>query len=232
MRRFVFHNKLPSVKTDEILELQTCIQQLPSRDGQEQTYLVGIESVRDGRWTTHCEGTAVVKTSLNQNGTITQTNGSDLDKTTKNYSRTTTLDRITREDSDPYQLHPLTIHGCLQHALASAASYKHQNGDGDLKMSSSVGFKVAEIEEFKVFSGGEETRGDWTAHAINRSATPGDQVACVDVDLKDETEAVASTLRGLQVMRCEEETQDAFDNDLPPPDPKARIPPFLRPLLG
>ncbi|KAG6355193.1 hypothetical protein INS49_004274 [Diaporthe citri] len=162
LRGFVFQNKLPSIKTDEILELQTCIQPLPSRGAQEQTYLVGIES----------------------------------------------------------------------HALASAAADKHCNGGGEPKPCSTAGLKVVEIEEFMVFSGGEEPRGGWTVQSSNRSEALGGQVACVDVNLKDETGAVASTLRGLQVTVCGEETHEAFDTDMPPPDPKARIPAFLRPLLG
>ncbi|KAK7731959.1 hypothetical protein SLS63_005257 [Diaporthe eres] len=232
LRGFVFQNNLPFIKTDEILELQTCIQSLPSRGAQEQTYLVGIESVRDGRWTTHCEGTAVVSTHPARNGSTTENSGPDLDASAKKSSRTTALDRITREDSDPYQLHPLTIYGCLQHALASATSDKNTGGGGgDSKPGSTVGLKVIEVEEFKVWSGEEKTCGSWTVHATRRSATLGDQIACVDVDLKDEAGAVASTLRGLHVIRCEE-THEAFDTDLPPPDPKARIPAFLRPLLG
>ncbi|KAL2291440.1 hypothetical protein FJTKL_12841 [Diaporthe vaccinii] len=232
LRGFVFQNKLPETKTDKILELQTCIQPLPSRGAQEQTYLVGIESVRDGIWTTHCEGTAVVSTHPARNGLTTDTGGPDLDTSAKRSIRTMVLDRIMREDSDPYQLHPLTIYGCLQHALASAASLKHPDGGGgDYKSGSTVGLKVIEVEEFKVWSGEEKTRGGWTVHATNRSAALGDQVACVDVDLKNEAGAVASALRGLQVTRCEE-THEAFDTDLPPLDPKARIPAFLRPLLG
>lgn len=227
----MFQSTLPSIKTDETLELQTCIQALPSRDAQEQTYLVGIESVRDGRWTTHCEGTAVIRTHPDHNGSITQTSSPNLDQVAKNDTRTATLARITREDSDPYQLHPLTIYGCLQHALAWAASEKHPERGGDLKPGRTVALKVVEVEDFKVLSAGEKTRGDWTVHATNRSATLADQVACVDVDLKDEAGAVASILRGLQVTKCEE-THEAFDTDLPPPDPKARIPAFLRPLLG
>lgn len=232
LRGFVFQNKLPYTKTDEILELQTCIQSLPSGGAQEQTYLVGIESVRDGRWTTHCEGTAVVSTHTARNGLTADTSSPDLDISAKKSTCTMALDRITREDSDPYQLHPLTIYGCLQHALASATSDKHTGGGGDPKPGSAVGLKVVEVEEFKVNVGEEKTCGDWTVHATKRSATVGDQVACVDIDLKDEVGAVASTIRGLQVMRCEEETHEAFDTDLPPPDPKARIPAFLRPLLG
>lgn len=228
----MFQSALPPLKTDEILELQTCIQPLPSRGAQEQTYLVGIESVREGRWTTHCEGTAIVGTHPDQNGSIRQTSGPDLDQFTNNHTRTTTIARITGEDSDPYQLHPLTIYGCLQHALASVASDEQHNGGGDPKIGNTVGLKVVEVEEFKVCSAGEKTRGDWTVHATNRSATLADQVACVDVGLKDEAGAVASILRGLQVTMCEEETREAFDTDLPPPDPKARIPAFLRPLLG
>lgn len=187
--------------------------------------------MRDGRWTTHCEGTAVVSTHTDQNGSTKQASGPDLDQLIEKNNRTTTLDRVTREDSDPYQLHPLTIYGCLQHAVASAALEKNQNGIYDAKPGSRVGLKVVEVEEFKLWSGEKKTCGDWTVHAINQNKTLGDQVACVDVDLKDATGAVASTLRGLQVTRCEE-THEAFDTDLPPRDPKARIPPFLRPLLG
>lgn len=232
LRGFSFQSPLPSIKPDEIIELQTCIQPLPSRGGQEQTYLVGIESVSDGQWTTHCEGTAIVSTQLDQNGLIEQTNGSNPEGLTKNYNHTTTLDKITREDSDPYQLHPLTIFECLQHALACPGLVKHQNGGGgDSKPGSTVGLKVTELEEFTVRRREEQASGDWTVDASDRSVTPGDGVAGVDVDLKDGTGAVACTIRGLRVTRCDE-THEAFDADVPPPEPKRRVPPFLRPLLG
>ena len=221
---------------DEILELQTSIQSLPSQVAEEQTYLVGIESVRDGRWTTHCEGTAVVSAHMNYNGWTPQTNGSNFHKHTKDYLHsTTTLDRITREDSDPYQLHPLTIYGCLQHALASAAMEEHagNGGSGDIRPASADGLKITDVEEFRVWSSGERMGvGGWTAQAVNRGVRLEDQVASVDIELKDETGAVASILRGLQVTRCKGEMHEAFDKDLPPPEPKARVPAFLRPLLG
>lgn len=230
LRGVVFQNTLPSIKTDEILELQTRIQPLPSRGSQEQAYLVGIESVRDGQWTIHCEGTAVSSTRPDQTRSATQTSGPNPDTLIK-HDRTATLNRITREDSDPYQLHPLTIYGCLQHALASAAPEKHGNNGGNPNLGSTVGLMVSEIDEFRVWSGRERTRGDWTVHAIDRAETSGDQVACVDVDLEDENGAVASTLRGLRVTRCEE-THEAFVADVPPPERNARVPAFLRPLLG
>ncbi|KAH8770753.1 hypothetical protein F5883DRAFT_520559 [Diaporthe sp. PMI_573] len=167
LRDFVFQSPLPPIKTDEILELQTCIQPIRSRAAKEQTYLVGIES----------------------------------------------------------------------HALAFAPSRKHHSdecgGGADPKSSSTDGLKVAEVEEFRVWSSGERTSGgSWTAHAVNQDVSLEDQVACVDVDLEDETGAVASALVGLQVMRCEGEVHEAFDMDLPPPEPNARVPAFLRPLLG
>lgn len=189
---------------------------------------MGIESVRDGHWTTHCEGTAAISTSLDQNGSKMKTHGSNP----RNLN-TTILKRITDEDSDPYQLHPLTIYGCLQHAVVSAASGRHHGedsgGHGDLKS----GLKIAEIEELRLWSSKERTSGgEWTVHTASRDVDSKDQVACVDIDLKDETGAVASTISGLKVTRCEGEVHEAFDADLPPPDPKARIPAFLRPLLG
>lgn len=221
LRGFVFQDKLPIMNTDKILEIQTCIQPFPSRAGEEQVYLVVIESVRDGQWTTHCEGTAVVGSNLNQNGLTLQTNGSNLHKLTKSSGRTTTLDRITREDSDPYQLHPLTIYKCLQHALATTKSVEH---------SGSV--KIAEVEEFKLWSSEEsKSVGKWTVDAVDHSGKVEDQVACVDVDLKDETGAAASTFKGLNVVRCEGETLEAFDTNVPPPERNARVPAFLRPLL-
>lgn len=197
--------------------------------------MVGIESVRDGRWTTHCEGTAAVSASLHQNGSTTQ-NG-DAQKLNGNCSHSTsTLNRITPKDSDPYQLHPLTIYGCLQHALASAASTRQHgqgcDGGGDLKPGSKVGLKIAAVEEFRVWSSEKRTfGGDWTVHAANRDVKLEDQVACVDLGLKDETGAVASTLLGVHVTGCEGEVYEAFDTDLPPPEPNARVPTFLRPLL-
>lgn len=238
LRDFVFQEALPCIKTDEILELQTCIQPIRSRASQEETYLVGIESVRDGRWTTHCEGTAVISTYVDQNGSKTQTNGTNTQDLAEKYDRNTKiLKKITDEDSDPYQLHPLTIYGCLQHTLMSAASGRHHGEDsgdhGDLKSGNKAGLKIAEIEELRLWSSKERTSGgEWTAHASNRDAELKDEVACVDMDLKDETGAVASTISGLKVTRCEGEAHEAFDTDLPPPDPKARIPAFLRPLLG
>ena len=232
LRGFVFQSPLPSIKTDEILELQTCIQPLPSRGAQEQTYLVGIESVRDGRWTTHCEGTAVVSTQPDHNGFIKQAKGPEPERPTTNSDRTTTLDKITREDSDPYQLHPLTIYGCLQHALRCPGLDKQRNGGGgDSKPGSTVGLKVVGVEEFRVWKSEAHTCGGWTVDATDRGVSLGDGVACADVDLMDETGAVASTLRGLQVTRCDE-AHEAFDTDLPPPEPHARVPAFLRPLLG
>lgn len=221
LREFVFQDKLPTMNTDDILEIQTCIQPFPSRAGEEQAYMVVIESVRDGQWTTHCEGTAVVGTKLNQNGLTLQTNGSDLDKLTKSSSRSATLDRITREDSDPYQLHPLTIYRCLQHALASTESEEHCSG-----------VKIAEVKEFKLWSSEErKSVGKWTIHAVDNSGWLEDQEACLDLDLKDEAGNVASTFKGLQVVRCEGETHEAFDINVPPPERNARVPAFLRPLL-
>lgn len=221
LRGFVFQEKLPTMKTDEILEIQTCIQPFPSRAGEEQAYLVVVESVRDGQWTTHCEGTAVVGAKLNQNGSILHTNGPDFHKPSKSFSRMTTLDGITREDSDPYQLHPSTIYGCLQHALSATAS---QNNGG--------GVKVAEIEEFKLWSSEErKSVRKWTVHAVDHSGRFEDQVSCVDIDLEDEAGAVASAFKGLQVVRCEGETYEAFDTNVPPPERNARVPAFLRPLL-
>lgn len=223
LRGFVFHNTLPSTSTDEILELQTSIQPLPRQAGQEQAYLVGIESVYDGRWTTHCEGTAVIESKPAHNGLTTQASGSNPNKLAEKCSRTATLDRIAREDSDPYQLHPLTIYGCLQHALASAAPGEQHGG----------GAKVAEVEEFKLWRSGERTcEGNWTAHAADRDVLLEGQVACVDVDLGDEGGVLASTLRGLQVVRCEGEPREAFDADIPPREKNALVPAFLRPLLG
>lgn len=221
LRGFVFQEKLPTMKTDETLEIQTCIQPFPSRAGEEQAYLVVVESVRDGQWTTHCEGTAVVGAKLNQNGSILHTNGPDFHKLSKSSSRTATLDRITREDSDPYQLHPLTIYRCLQHALAANAS--PNNGGG---------VKVAEVEEFKLWCSKErKSLGKWTVDAVDHSGKGEDQVACVDVDLKDEAGAAASTFKGLNVVRCEGETLEAFGANVPPPERNARVPAFLRPLL-
>lgn len=231
LRGFVFQNTLPSIKTDEILELQTRIQPLPSRGAQEQTYLVGIESVRDGQWTIHCEGTAVSGSPSNQTGSTTRTSGPNSDTFIQKRDRTATLNRITREDSDPYQLHPLTIYGCLQHALASAAPEKHSNNGGDPSPGGTVGLRVSEIDEFRVWSGRERTPGNWTVHSMSREETLVDHVACVDIDLEDEAGDVASTLRGLRVARCEE-THEAFDADVPPPERNARVPAFLRPLLG
>lgn len=238
LRDFVFQSTLPCIKTDEILELQTSIQPIRSRASQEEIYLVGIESVRDGHWTTHCEGTVVVSASLDQIESTTQNGEMDpreLSKTSD--SNTTVLKRIKGEDSDPYQLHPLTIYGCLQHALVSAASGRHHgengSGHGDLKSGSKSGLKIAEIEELRLWGSEKGTSGkEWTARAANRDVKLKDQVACVDIDLKDETGCVAATISGLQVTRCDEGVREAFDTDLPPPDPKARIPAFLRPLLG
>lgn len=186
--------------------------------------------MRDGNWTTHCEGTAVVRTSPEQNGLATQTSTSHPHKLARNNTRTTKLDKITHKDSDPYQLHPLTIYRCLQHALTSAASFKHHC---DSSPDSTVGLKVPEIEEFRVWSSEEETSaGHWKVHAVTREVEPKQQVlACVDVDLVDKTEAAACTLRGLQVMMCEDEQQEAFDDHPPPREPNARVPAFLRPLL-
>lgn len=221
LRGFTFQEKLPAMNTDEILEVQTCIQPFASRAGEEQAYLVVVESVRDGQWTTHCEGTAVVGTNLNHNGLALQTNGSNLHKLKKSSSRTTTLDRITREDSDPYQLHPLTIYRCLQHALASTESEEHCGG-----------VKIAEVKEFKLWSSEErKSVGQWTVHAVDNSGWLEDQEACVDVDLQDEAGNVTSTFKGLQVVRCEGETHEAFDINVPPPERNARVPAFLRPLL-
>lgn len=221
LRGFVFQEKLPTMNTDEILEIQTCVQPFPSRAGEEQAYLVVVESVRDGQWTTHCEGTAVFGTNLNHDGLTLQTNGSNLHKLNKSSSRTTTLDRITREDSDPYQLHPLTIYRCLQHALASTESEEHGGG-----------VKIAEVEEFKLWSSEQrKSVGKWTVDAVDHSGKVEDQVACVDVDLKDEAGAAASTFKGLNIVRCEGEGLEAFDPNAPPPERNARVPAFLRPLL-
>lgn len=185
---------------------------------------MGVESVRDGRWTTHCEGTAVVSTSLNHNGVTTQAGTSNRHKITKEYSRTTTFDSIKSVGSDPYQLHPLTIYRCLQHALESAASGEQYG----------AGVKVAEFDEFRVWTSEERTcGGNWKAHAVDRGARLEDQVvACVDLDLEDENGAVTSSFRGLRVVGSEGETHEAFDADMPPPEPNARVPAFLRPLLG
>lgn len=220
----MFQENLPSIKTDEILELQTCIQPLPSRVAQEQAYLVAVESVRDGHWTSHCEGTAVVSTSLDHNGVTAQAGESNRHKVAKKDSRTTTFESIKSVGSDEYQLHPLTIYRCLQHALASAASGEQHGG----------GAKVAEVDEFRVWSSDKRIcGGNWTAHAVDRGARLEDQVvACVDLDLEDKTGVVASSFRGLRVMRCEGEPREAFDADIPPPEPNARVPAFLRPLLG
>lgn len=221
LRGLTFQEKLPTMNTDEILEIQTCIQPFPSRAGDEQAYLVVIESVRDGHWTTHCEGTAVIGTNLDHSGLTKQINGAGPHKLIGDDSRTTTLDRVTGDDSDPYQLHPLTIYRCLQHALASTESEKHGGG-----------VKISEVEEFKLWASDErKSLGKWTVHAVDHSARVKDQVACVDVDLKDEAGAVASTFKGLQVVRCEGETHEAFDTNVPPPERNARVPAFLRPLL-
>lgn len=231
MRGFVFQNTLPSIKTDEILELQTRIQPLPSRGAQDQTYLVGIESVRDGQWTIHCEGTAVSGSRSDQTGSTTRTSGHNSDIVIQKHDRTATLNRITREDSDQYQLHPLTIYGCLQHALEYAAPDNHSNNGGDSKLGSTVGLMVSEIEEFKVWGGRGRTPGNWTVHSASREETLVGHVACVDVDLEDEAGDIASTLRGLRATTCEE-THEAFGADVPPPERNARVPAFLRPLLG
>lgn len=231
LRALVFQNPLPSTKTDEVVELQTSIQATRSRDTQEQTYLVAIESVRDGLWTTHCEGTAVV--SANLNGGLS--NGIGPLESVGNFGRDTmTLKRIMVEGSDPYQLHPLTIYRCLQHALAFAASKEHDLGDdcGNLRSGSSDGLKVVEIEEFRVWESEERASGEnWAVRAVHRDAVLRAQVAKVDIDLRDETGTVAATMLGLQVTKCEGEKLEAFDKDLPPPEPNARVPAFLRPLL-
>lgn len=95
------------------------------------------------------------------------------------------------------------------------------------------GLKILEVEEFRVWSSEEQTSaGHWKVHAVGREVGPEEQVsACVDVDLEDEAGAVACTLRGLQVVRCEGEALEAFDTSVPPREPNALVPAFLRPLL-
>lgn len=233
LRDLVFQTPLPSTKTDEVVELQTSIQATRSRGTQEQTYLVAIESARDGLWTTHCEGTAVV--SANPDDGLS--NGIGPLESIGNFGRDTmTLKRIMVEGSDPYQLHPLTIYRCLQHALAFAVSKKHHsdagNTGGDLRSGFNDGLKIVEIEEFRIWESEERASGEnWAVRAVHRDAVLRAQVAKIDIDLKDETGTVAATMLGLQVTKCEGEMLEAFDKDVPPPEPNARVPAFLRPLL-
>lgn len=229
LRDFVFQSPLPSTKTDEVVELQTCLQATRSRNAQEQTYQVAIESVRDGQWTTHCEGTVVVSTKLDDRPS---SGLGPLEFDRNSGSGTMALQKTMDETSDPYHLHPLTIYRCLQRALVFAASKEHPVGAGGLGLGSSDGLKIVEIEELRILGREEQAAGEnWKVLAINRDTMLEDHMACVDVALKDEAGAVIATALGLQVTRRHGEVYEAFDKDVPPPEPNALVPAFLRPLL-